>query len=51
MRDRDKMYDVLVEYLGYEEAFNALWQALSGDEQEENFDWIARMYDLPDVEE
>lgn len=51
MRDRDKMYDNLVEYLGYERAFNSLWVALSAKEQEENYDWIARAEGLPAVEE
>ena len=45
----DAMIDSLIENLGYEEAFKALWFALSTDEQIANYDWIARMYDFPSI--
>ena len=49
MRDENTMYDILVDSLGYEGAFNALWQALSIDEQIENYDYISRIYDFPSI--
>ena len=51
MKDENEMYDVLVDSLGYEGAFNALWQALSIDEKSENFDYIARIYELGNLED
>lgn len=46
-----KEMDLIVESLGYEEAFMSLVKALSTDEQIENFEWIIRMHDLGDVED
>ena len=45
----DAMLDSLIENLGYEGAFEALWCALSIDEQIEYYDWIARIYDFPSI--
>lgn len=39
----DEMFDVLLETLGAEDFLNELIKALSGDEQRENFEFIARM--------
>lgn len=42
----DEMFDVLLETLGAEDFLNELVKALSSDEQRENFEFIARMYDI-----
>lgn len=48
--DIERMYDNLVS-LGFEEAFNALWLSLSDLEKEENYKYIARMYELEESED
>lgn len=40
--------DEIVNYIGTEETLEALVRALSDDEATEAFEYITRMYDLPD---
>ena len=42
----DAKEELIIEALGYEEAFNNLSKALSYDIKEEMYDYIIRMWDL-----
>lgn len=42
----DEMFDVLLETMGAEDFLNELVKAMSSDEQRENFEFIARMWDI-----
>ena len=42
----DAKEELIIEALGYEEAFNNLSKALSYNDKEEMYDYIIRMWDL-----
>lgn len=46
MKNINELEEKMIEYLGKEELLNSLLLAMSEEEKRENFEYIARMYDI-----